>query len=300
MTAPSPKAPPAFRMRSLHLPFVLALLLAAPSAARADAPGDAAANLFAERTALLAADVKCRLLAAPVRNALTATAAQARAGANRAGWSDVRLDGVEQRAGAAGAARTCSDPLVAAAAKSATAGFDGWAVMHAIDLPGQLRAWRVRRTPDPNGGWLLSQTAGAARFGLRGAGDRAELAITLPEPAAEPVTARLYFRDRARAPRPLLNVPGLMRAQGLAGAAAPRSLSVSQLASARRIERDPKTGAQTLAFIFPPATLAALAALDPRESAEIALGPAEAPTQRFFIEIGDLAVAAAFLSARPL
>jgi hypothetical protein len=282
-------------MRSVLL--LTGLVLAAAPALAAET-ADVSAGLFAERTALLAIDDKCALLARPVRAALTATTIQARRGALREGWSDARLDGVSQRAGEAGRDRACDDPIVLAAAKRAEAGYEGWARTQAIDLPGAARTWRVRRTPDP-AGWILVQDVGAARFGLRRVGDRDELVLVAPLTASAPGSAQLYMRDRARTARPFLNVPGLAPSRGLAAAAVPHGMAASWIASARRVERD-KNGASRLVFVFPISLLNEMGALDPRESAEIDLMQDRALAQRLYIEIGDLAVARAFLDAAPI
>jgi len=51
---------------------------------------------------------------------------------------------------------------------------------------------------------------------------------------------------------------------------------------------------------FPPGLLGEMAALDPRESAEIFLTYPGRRTQSLYVEIGDVAVARAFLAATPL
>src|SRR5262245_51685391 len=103
----------------------LGVAIFATSAFAAPLP-QAAAGLFAERVALLAADQKCALLAPPVRGALSATTTQARGAAARDGWTDARLDQVSTRASEMGRARACDDNLLAQAAQSAKAGYAGW------------------------------------------------------------------------------------------------------------------------------------------------------------------------------
>lgn len=258
---------------------------------------DAAAGLFAERIALLAADQKCALLAAPERVALAATTTQARGAAARDGWTDTRLDEVSARASVMGRARACNDGVLAKAAQSAKAGYRGWAKTFAIDLPGPTRAWRVRRAPDLEG-WMLYQDIAAARFGLRSVGDQATLQLSLPG-AAAPISAQVFVRDRTRAQRPFLNVPGLVPASGLAAAAAPRAMATSWLASAIRIERVKDKPPRTL-IVLPAQLFADMGALDPRESAEIVLTYGGGRIERYYIEIGDLAVGQAFLAAKPI
>jgi hypothetical protein len=275
-----------------------AIWIALAGAALAEPASSASASLFAERTALLAIDSKCALLQAPVRAALTATTVQARTGAFRAGWTDTRLDDVSIRAAEAGRARACTDPLVTEAAQRATAGYTGWSKTQGIDLPGVQRNWRARRLGDAQG-WILAQDiAPVSRFGLRyDTAHQPMLALSLPLTAAgTPSSAQVIIRDRTRAPRPLLNVPGMIAGEGLTGGVAPRSLSASWMANAISIERA-KDAPPFLLITFPPGLLSEMSALDPRESAEITLNYSGAASQRYYVEIGDLNVARAFLTA---
>jgi hypothetical protein len=273
---------------------VLALCAGGTSAA---APSNAAAGLFAERTALLAADQKCALLAPPVRVALAATTTQARGIAARDGWTDTRLDEVSAKAGQMGRARACDDALLAQAAQSAKAGYLGWSRMFQMDLPGPARSWRVRRTQDLEG-WMMWQDIGAARFGLRSDGTNVGLQLSLPG-VVTPVSTQVFVRDRTRAARPFLDVPGMVRASGLAAAAPPRAMASSWLASAVRVERTKDKPLRTL-IVLPAQLFSEMGGLDPRESAEIVLTFTDGRTERYYIEIGDLAVAQAFLAAKPI
>lgn len=283
----------------MNRPFVVAGLFLAAFAGMAGAAPlpDAAASLFAERMALLAADQKCALLAPPVRAALSATTIQARGAAARDGWPDARLDEVSARAAKMGRDRACADPLLAQAAQTAKAGYVGWTKTFSIDLPGPARHWRARRTRDLEG-WVLWQDAGDARFGLRETDGLTELQLSLPGVGA-PVSVQVFVRDRARAARPFFDVPGLVRTVGLAASAPPRAMAASWLASAIRIERIMDKPARTI-IVLPAQLSADMARLDPRESAEIVLTYAQGRTERLYIEIGDLVVAQAFLQARPI
>ncbi len=264
--------------------------------AKAAPQSNAAAGLFAERTALLAADQKCALLGPPVRVALTATTTQARGIAARDGWTDTRLDEVSAKAVQMGRARACDDALLAQAAQSAKAGYLGWSRMFQMELPGPARSWRVRRTQDLEG-WMMWQDLGAARFGLRTDGTDVELQLSLPG-VVTPVSTQVFVRDRARAARPFLDVPGVVRSSGLAAAAPPRAMASSWLASAVRVERVKDKPPRTL-IALPAQLFADMGSLDPRESAEIVLTLSGGRTERYYVEIGDLAVAQAFLAARP-
>ena len=276
----------------------LLLILALVAAPAASALPNGAAQLFAERTALLAADSKCHVLGAPVRAALTATTTQARFAALRDGWSSDALAGVSQRASAAGRARACNDAAVLSAAKGASGGYLGWSRMPSMLFPGASAAWAARRAPDMDGWTLTQNLADGARFGLATGPTGAEmLVLSLPaKPGAAPSTATLFLRDAARAPRPLLDVPGVTPLPGLAGGLAPRSVETARLASQRVAYQPEKAPPRTL-FLFPVSVLNDIAALDPRETIEIEITGA-AGTSRVLIEIGDLAAARAFLAAK--
>ncbi len=233
----------------------------------------------------------------PCAARLSATTTQARGAAARDGWTDTRLDQVFTRASQMGRARACDDALLAQAAQSAKVGYLGWTRTFAIDLPGSARAWRVRRTADLEG-WQLYQDFDGARFGLRTNSDHIELQLSLPG-ALAPVSAQVYVRDRARAARPFLGVPGLVQASGLAGFAAPRAMATGWLASAIRVERVKDKPPRTL-IVLPAQLFADMGGLDPRESAEIVLTYGQGRIEQYYVEIGDLAVAQAFLAAKPI
>lgn len=283
----------------LFLPTLTVCALAVSASAEPLPTG--AASLFAERAALMAADSKCALLAKPVRAALAATMIQARSGAFRDGWSDAKLDGVSERAASAGRARDCRDPLVTDAIQRAAAGYAGWTKQQGLDLPGPARTWRARRHGDIDRWALAQDIGGGARFGVRNdANAESWLVLALPlDAAGQPSSVQIYIRDRARASRPLVDVPGVVLVGGLANGAAPRSLAATWIASGITTERLKDQPARVI-VTFPPGLLAEMGALDPRESAEILLTYPGRRTQSLYIEIGDLAVARAFLAATPL
>jgi len=258
-----------------------------------------AARLYAERTALLAGDGQCRVLAANVRAGLAAGALQARGAALRAGWTPAALDDFRARADAAGAARPCADPVLRKAAADATSAFRGWARLQKMDFQGASRTWAARRSADLDG-WRLSQNLpDGAKFGLasdaRGA---SQLVLAIPDKGGPaPATATLFMRDPKRMARAPLDVPGRRAsANSLAAGLAPRAAAAARIASARVMYR-PKEGAPRVLFFFPAAVLDEVAALDPRESVEIELGSGDTP-RRLLVEVGDLAAAQAFLAAR--
>jgi hypothetical protein len=273
--------------------FLLATLTALAASAHAETGARAA---FAERWAMLEIDQRCGLLAPPVREALVATAAQARAALYRDAWSDRAVAELEVAAVAAARTRACADPRAAAAAERARLGFTAWARTHALDFPGAERVWRARRTPDPAGQWKLSQRlggSGAPTFGVREVDgrERLSLRVAAPQGVAPPAMAALVVRDPARAAALVVGLPGLT-STGLARGAPPPGSARSFLASARRIETE--GASRAVWFDFPDAAFAALLALDTREAALVRLDGGPAP---LLLEIGDLAAARAFLAA---
>jgi hypothetical protein len=272
----------------------LFLFLAIAAPAFADQPAEA--GLFAERRALLAADARCSLLTADERAALAAGAGQARGGLLRAGWTSDRADRLAARADAAGAARPCADPVLVKSVSQAKAGYAAWSRIHAMAFAGASAVWHARRTPDPKGGWRLWQDApdAAARFGVRERPGGEELAFVAPPTPRGWASATLYVRDVARAPLPLVEVPG--RPKGLAGGAPARGVARVFPARSRVTEPSGLTS-----FLFPETALAAALRIDPREAIEIELDDRDpqTPPRRVLFEAGDLAAARAFLAARP-
>ncbi|MDX2235164.1 MAG: hypothetical protein NW200_11770, partial [Hyphomonadaceae bacterium] len=198
---------------------------------------------------------------------------------------------------AEGARRPCADPVLTRAADGARAGFAGWARLASMRFAGGERAWLARRTQDADRFYLRQDLPGQAIFGIRETGAGAALSLRMPlsPGAAAPAGARLYFRDRARAPRSAADLPG-RTATGLHTLAASRASATVVFAQDRRIETVER--ARFAALTFPDAALDALAALDPREAVEIEID-APGGARRLYLEVGDLAAARAFLRAQP-
>ena len=276
----------------LHLFLAAAAILAAP----AFAAQDPTVVTYAQRRALLAADVGCGLLAPEPRAALTAMTAQARSTLVRAGWTRAQLADLESKAIAAGRRHACASPALTTAAASARAGYQGWRKLGAMAFPGSAAGWTSRRTPDPNG-WLVFQDlpdGGGARFGIRQGVAGPELAFTAPD-AARANGARIRLRDAARAPQPGFDAPG--RAAARLTDRLPMAVeSRAILAAERRAEVFGKTTA-TL-FVFAPTSLQALTALDPREAIGLELPMADGAMRLYVVEVGDLAAAYAFAALR--
>jgi|CXWL01.1.fsa_nt_gi hypothetical protein len=284
----------------MRLPLIaIALGLAMTSSAWATTPADAQ-SAFVERRGLLEVDARCRLLAPGVRTALQAGAQQARGALLRGGWTRARVDELERAATGAARNRACADPRNETAAVHARAGYASWARTNAMTFPGAERTWAARRYPDAFG-WRLLQDIGApigTAFGVRERDGAQRLTLTLPLTRTQqaPGSAQLILRDPARAGVDMLELRGRLT-QGLAAGAPAPSASRAFFASARRVETL-ENGQRVAVLEFPDTAFEALLALDPRETAELRLDSGRA-VQRILVEIGDVAVARAFLTLRP-
>lgn len=277
-------------MRAL-LPAILVLLPMTASAAAPDV-------MYAERSALLGADRTCGLFDPPLRAALEAATVQARGALLRSGWTEDRADRLGRAATAEGGAKRCSDPAIAAAARNARAGFAGWARLMSMRFTGGASGWNASRIHDHDDFYLRQDVTSprAMTFGIRQEGPRAAVGLMLPLGATEaaPAAARLYFRDRARAPRSAADLPGRV-STGLAALAASRASSETLWASSRRTVQVKERRAAV--FLFPDAAMAKIGALDPREALVLEVDTA-AGLQRFYVEVGDFAAGQAFLQAQ--
>ncbi|MGE0046870.1 MAG: hypothetical protein AB7J28_14395 [Hyphomonadaceae bacterium] len=269
---------------------LFALLLCALVGAQAPPP--AQAN-FAERRALLEADRLCRLFDSDIRSALEAGAWQARGALLRGGWTLARLGELETAAIQAARARRCGDPRTTEAANRAREAFAAWVRLPNMRFPGAERAWTARRVADSSGWLLVQDIPRAGAFGLQEMDRRSYVALILPlnQGRAPPGAAEIIVRDPLRARATLFDVPG-RQARGLAAGAPSPAMARRILARNRAVET--VNGRRRVVFAFPDSVMGEMAALDPREAAEIRIGET-----RFLIEIGDLAAARAFLSAQP-
>lgn len=253
--------------------------------------------LFAERSALLAADRRCDLFSPQLRQALEASTFQARGVLLRSGWTAARADALARGAARDVSNRRCDDPVLARAAADARAGFAGWTRMMGMTFPGGERTWSARRAADPQGFYIRQDIPGPrpAVFGVRRVGDGGSLMLVLPLRPGEavPSTARLSFRDTVRAPRSIADTPG-RTGHGLASLAASHATARVTHASARAVETGER-GARAVVFTFPDATLYAMKGLDPREAMTLTLDGQTPIT--LYVEVGDIAAAHAFLAA---
>ena len=277
-------------MRAFALAVVFTALAGPAAAAGADV-------LFAERSALLAADRRCDLFSPQLRQALEASTFQARGALLRSGWTAARADALARGAARDVSNRRCDDPVLARAAADARAGFSGWTRTMGMTFPGGERVWSARRAADPQGFYIRQDIPGPrpAVFGVRRVGDGGSLMLVMPLRPGEavPATARLSFRDTASAPRSIADTPG-RTGHGLASLAASPATARVTHASARAVETGER-GARAVVFTFPDATLYAMKGLDPREAMTLTLDGRTPIT--LYVEVGDIAAAHAFLAA---
>jgi hypothetical protein len=269
---------------------IAALALAAP--AYADAP-DARAS-YVERRGVLELDSQCHLFNPNIRAALQATALQARGALLRGGWSIGQVQNLEQTVVAAARARGCHDPRTLTSASTARTASASWINASAQTFPGWTRSWYARRAPDP-GGWRLAQSINAplaATFGVRVVQRREQLTLVTAAPNGRRATsATLVMRDVMRSNPIDIALPQRI-AYGLnAGSPAPATATQFVSVSAR-VERA-RDGSMLTVFAFPDSAFRNLLNLDPRESIEIHLAGS---SQILLVDVGDVAVARAFLS----
>ena len=273
----------------------IALTAMALSAAGHGAQAASAASvLLYERALMDAAGARCALFTPAVAGALKAARAQARATALRAGDGAGAVRATEARALTRAGAVDCRAPGLRVAADRVREAFADYAKLSVMRFPGARSAWRAERADPRLTGprWRLVQalpgTGGWVLFGLQSGRPTLLDARRGAMPAAG---ARLSVRDPARLDAPFLLGPPppadsrMFLAQG-------RATAVRALL--------PAGADRGVLFTFAPEALQALAGLDARETAEVALVYPAAGRERVYaapIEVGDVALALAFLAA---
>lgn len=284
------KARPASRWLGL----VGAALVAAPGVAHAGA-----ADLYFERTVLLAADERCDLLAPEAGAALAAGAAQARGAALREGLSERAVKSVEARARAEASRLACDAPELARAARRAADAYRGFTHIVRMTYPGDQAVWRADRAVARNIRWRLAQDAAFGRdrmiFGLAGKdAPGALMAVAAFHDGARPYGARLVLRDTGRTLGP--HLPD--SAKALSARLPPEPRRRAYLAEARSpagadlLPRDARSG---WAFRFPAEAVSALEGLDPREAVAVQFLFTGDRVRTAYVEVGDFAAARAFV-----
>lgn len=283
-------------MWSARLPlFACTAILASSGVAHAGGPAD----LYYERTLMTRAGERCGLFGGPIQTALTASARQARGAALRAGADEPTLIATAARARAKADAVACTSPDLLRAAARVKAGFSGWASLPAMTFPGDRSTWKAVRADRPKAPrWTLSTpftVAGApAILGLTSA-DGGDALTVVTTPALQAAFAvRLVVRDPAKAPQPYLAGDG----------SPPRDASLTLLAAARGEAPPsllPLNQGKGGLVRFGPGAAAALAQLDPRESARLEWAFATRTGERttaVTFEAGDFAAGRAFMMVK--
>lgn len=274
------------------------LFVASILAAPALAAQDPAALTYAQRRALLAADESCGLLEQGPRAALSAMTSQSRAVLVRAGWTPDRLAALDRDAVRAGRGHACTAPVLADAAASAKAGYEGWRRLSIMTFPGQAATWTSRRTPDPDG-WIVWQDAPGAqgvRLGVRDSARGPEFVFAVPD-TVRANGARLRVRDLTRAPQPGFDAPGRAKAR-LADRLPMPTESTAIFAAGRRSEPATKVAPARTLFTFDAAAFDRLVALDTREAIGVELPTPDGAVRTYVLEVGDIAAARAFAALR--
>jgi hypothetical protein len=270
----------------------LIVMIALACAAPAVADALDARSAFVERRGILELDARCSLFAPNVRAALAATSEQARHALLREGWTSARVAGLEQTVIAAANARSCQDPRTVNSASEARRASATWLSAGSMDFPGWSQTWSARRVSTLEG-WRLGElidAASGARFGVRDLNGREQLVLALPlaRGMAAPETVSLVMRDPARSQSTDISLPQRMSFGLSAGAPSPATSMT--FTSVRNRE-----GSEAI-YVFPDLAFRNLIALDPRETVEARLDGQR--SQVLLIEVGDVAVARAFLVNR--
>lgn len=272
-------------------------MLAAPMAAVAG-PLD----LYIERTAMAAADLRCGFFDAGLRAALEAGRVQTRNAAMRGGATPAQLSQADAHARASAATVICDSEAVTEAAAHVRSAFQGFARLRQITYPGETADWLADRTSSAEiHRWRLAQQSdfagGEMVFGLAGRdGQPVLLALASFADGRTPYAARLVLRDDSRATRPYLDLRG---DQDLARRLPPVGARRTYSAEARSkagLDLRPEDMAAGWAFRFPAEAAVRLAALDPREAVAVEFLFSQGPAvRRAYVEVGDFAAGRAFL-----
>jgi hypothetical protein len=276
-------------------------LAMAPGLARAQP-----ANLYFERSVMMAADVRCALFAPPVSAALAMGAAQARGAALRGGVDPRTLQTLEDNAQDRGDQTDCASDETLASARRVESAFAAFGRQLRMTLPGDVAVWRADRAPLHQTRWWLTQESrfegGRMTFGLVGRDTPGILlAVVSFRDDASPYAARLLIRDTRGSLGPYLYRPrdrGPTRPLPLNRRTPPRGAMKAYSAEARSpagLDLLAEGAGPGWAFRFPIAAAADLAELDPREAVIVEfLFPGE-KVRRAYVEVGDFAAGRAFL-----
>ena len=266
-----------------------AVTLVAPASAFAGP-----ADTYYERAFVAAADARCDLFQPELAQALHAAKAQARGAALRSGMAAADLTDVGLRARARAGAVSCQDPQLAVVKARVDEAFSGWSRIPRMTFRGDRLDWVANRLSTPRPGWSLQQAsvvgASPVTFGYVGQGDDARLtAVVSWYGRPRPTSARLVYRDAAKAPRPWLAGDNLVPASARA------SLWASGVTAAEPtlLNEGQRSGD---AWSFAPFAAEALEQLDPREAFALEFHFRDGSVASVPFEAGDFAAGRAFMA----
>lgn len=261
------------------------------------APGAAVGNpssTYYERAFVVAADSRCSLFEPQVGRALTAAKAQARGAALRSGVAAADVTDAGLRARARAGAVACADPQLAVVKDRVNEAFSGWARMPRMTFPGDRYNWVANRAAYSRATWRLQQASmigsSPVTFGYAGTGDQAALtAVVSWYGNPRPTSARLVFRDPAKAPRAWLAGDNLVPASARA------SLWASGVSAAEPtlLSEGKRAGD---AWTFAASAAEALEQLDPREAFALEFHFRDGSVASVPFEAGDFAAGRAFIA----
>ena len=297
MTSSRASAKPASRWMGL----LGAVVMATPGLAWA-----LPADLFYERTVMVAADARCGLFAPEISAALASSAAQAHGAALRAGATPESLREVARIAQEKARAAPCGSPDIAAASARVKSAYSGYARISRISYAGDIASWQADRNLSRTASWRLAQETAfgpdRVTFGLAGQdGVDALVAVARFADGAQPYGARLLLRDSTRSTQPYLErwtggaTLGLPLARRLPPPAALKAFNASARAPAG-VNLLPKGARSGWTFRFPNSAASELARLDPREAVAVEFLFADDQVRRAYVEVGDFAAGRAFLT----
>lgn len=280
-------------IRQIALKTQAALLAVATLVAPASAFAGPA-DTYYERAFVVAADARCNLFQPELARALTAATAQARGAALRSGVAAADLTDVAYRAGARAGSVACADPQLAVVKDRVDGAFAGWTRLPRMTFPGDRFDWVANRAAYKRPTWRLHQASqvgsSPVAFGYAGEGEDAALtAVVSWYGNPRPTSARLVFRDPAKAPRPWLAGDSLIPASARA------SLWSSGVTDAAPtlLAKDKRAGD---AWTFSPAAAEALEQLDPRETFALEFHFRDGSVATVPFEAGDFAAGRAFIA----
>ena len=252
------------------------------------------ADLFYERSFMLAANARCDLFGDRAAFALEAAAAQARGAALRSGVEPADLARSEARARVLARGTPCASSELAMVAGRVRNAFEAWARTPRMDFPGATASWSADRTAFGKPAWRLVQHSriNQASVSFGKAGDAGLVAVVAFPGRSRPYAARIVMRDPAMAPRPWI-FQGDLRA---APPASSRRIVWASQSGPAPDDLLPQGGRSGEAWRFPAAAGEALARLDPREAFTIEFVFRDDSVARARFEAGDFVAARAFLA----